>query len=118
MDASISVFKEMVELHFDSNVVHGLPASSTRAELFGVIMALSCDQVILNNQTYDEFELYGYKLTSIAAINQPDELDVRENLELIHEIDFIRQQIGAPVNTTYIKSHQDLLLLLTIFQLM
>lgn len=40
MSVSISLFSDYEELFHDSNVVHGIPPSSIRAELFGVIMAL------------------------------------------------------------------------------
>lgn len=53
---SVSIFHGFEESHFDSNVVHGNPASSTRAELFGVIIALRFAIQILQHQKYDEVE--------------------------------------------------------------
>ena len=57
MSASISVFNDLDEVYFESAFVYGRPASSTRAELYGVIMELSFSKQ--SNKTLDRLSFLG-----------------------------------------------------------
>lgn len=105
--ASVSVFTSLEEVHFYSKMVHGHPDSSTRAEIFRVIMALRCTCKIIQQKKNEDVDFFGDNSTSITVINQPDEVDVNVNHGFIYEIDFLRQQVDLSVHNTYVKSHQD-----------
>lgn len=107
MAASISVFHQTEECFFDSTIVHGSPASSTRAELYGVIMSLTYALEISNQHQYESIELFGDNSVSIGVINQPDDLDVTANKDLVRDIESLCNRITIPLHTTYVKSHQD-----------
>ena len=57
--------------------------------------------------TFEMVELFGDNETSIHAINQPDDTELKKNLDFILEIQSLRSLLQHEVHTTYVRAHQD-----------
>ena len=75
MDASISVFMGSEEIFTETRAVHGKPASSTRAKIYGVFLCLDYIQKVqkIDHEVQSVF-LYGNNTKSLRNINEEDEL--------------------------------------------
>ena len=99
MAASISVFYERDEIFTATKEVHGKPESSTRAEIYGVVMCLDyvrrLQELGLNVKTVI---LYGDNQTSLRTINDADDLILKQNIDLFLEIQHLKKEMKCEVS--------------------
>lgn len=106
MGCSISFYASDIELYHISLPVHGFLASSTRAELYGCMTAISIVR--------DLEDLLGIAIDVQIGCDNSRSIDVtngeppqKKNADLEHEIHFLRTEHRGHIDAYYIKTHQD-----------
>ena len=110
MTASIRVFDAEREIFHERKELHKIPASSTRAELYGVVMELDyAIQITRLNKHVRTLTLYGDNQISLKVVITPQDdpsspEQFSKNPDLEREIFWMLNEIPCPT-TSYIYKH-------------